>query len=146
MAYNSEVLRKRTRCNFPDIVRRSNDVYYGKKLATTAEPLILWYQLRNMGNFKLRVLSNEFCLDFIGQIIDEISHYSSLRHCLWPSKWRVRRSAKAKFIITNLSIWTAFRCWIQIVHPFDRSATNKRATAWFHVDSTVAKVGRIDSV
>ncbi len=34
---------------------------------------------------------NECCLDFIGQSIHEISHFSSVRHCLRPSKWRVRR-------------------------------------------------------
>ncbi len=72
---------------------QSNDVYYETKLATTAEPLILWYQSRNIKNCQLRALSNECCPDFIGQNIDEISHFSSLRHYLRSSKWHVGRSA-----------------------------------------------------
>ncbi len=71
----------------------SNDVFHGRKLATTAEPSILWHQLREMKSCRLRALSSECCLDFIGQSIDEISHYSSLRHCLPSSKWRVRQCA-----------------------------------------------------
>ncbi len=70
----------------------SNDLYYGTNLATTAEPFTLWHQLRDTKNCKLRALSNECCLDFIGRSIDEISHFSSVRRCLRPSKWRVRRS------------------------------------------------------
>ncbi len=46
---------------------------------------------------KSRALSNECCLDFIGQSIYEISHFASLRHCLRPSKWRVRRPAGRNF-------------------------------------------------
>ncbi len=42
-------------------------------------------------------------------------------------------------------IWSDFRCWILIVHSFDRSTTNKRATARFHVDFAIAKVGKTDS-
>ncbi len=72
---------------------KSNDVYYGTMLATTAETLVLWHQLRDMKTCKVRALSNECCLDFIGQIIDERSHFSLVRHCLRPSEWRVRRSA-----------------------------------------------------
>ncbi len=71
----------------------SNDVYYGTKLATTAEPSILWHQLRDIRNFKLRALSNECCFDFIGQSIYERSHFASLR----PSKWRVTRPAGRNF-------------------------------------------------
>ncbi len=62
-------------------------------MTTTAEPLIFWHQLRLTKNCKMRVLSNECCLDFIGHCIDEISPFSSLRHCLRPSKWRLRRFA-----------------------------------------------------
>ncbi len=47
----------------------SNDVYYGTDLATTAEPLIRWYQLRDIKKLKLQALSNECCIDFIGQSI-----------------------------------------------------------------------------
>ncbi len=43
----------------------SND-YYGTKLATTAEPLILWHELRDIKNCKLQAFSIECCLDFIG--------------------------------------------------------------------------------
>ncbi len=48
---------------------------------------VTWHE-----NCKLRAVSNEYCLDFIGPSIDEISHFSSLRHCLRLSKWRVWRS------------------------------------------------------
>ncbi len=70
---------------------QSNDVYYGTNLATTAESLIRWHQLRDKENCKLQVLSNECCLNFMEQIIDERNHFSSLGHCLRPSEWRVRR-------------------------------------------------------
>ncbi len=56
-----------------------------------AEPLIRWHPLWNTKSCKLRALSNECCLDFIGQRIYEISHFSSLRHCLRPSKWLVSK-------------------------------------------------------
>ncbi len=74
------------------LVAPSNDVYFGTKLATTAEPLIPWHQLRDIKNWKLRALSNKCCLDLIGQSICEVSHFSSLRHCLQPSKWHVIQS------------------------------------------------------
>ncbi len=45
-----------------------------------------------MKKFKLCALSTECCLEFIGQRIDAISHFSSLLHHLRPSKWRVRWS------------------------------------------------------
>ncbi len=48
-------------------------------------------------NCKLRALSNEYCLDFIGQSINEIIHLAPFRHCLRPSKWRVRRPAGRHF-------------------------------------------------
>ncbi len=48
-------------------------------------------------NCKLRALSNNCCLDFIGQNIDEICPFPSLRYCLRPSKWRVRRPAGRNF-------------------------------------------------
>ncbi len=73
------------------------------------ERRLLWNKLGNHGrtvdpmasvtrhkNCKLRALSNECCLDFIGQSIDEISHFSPLRHCLRPSKWHDSRPI-AKF-------------------------------------------------
>ncbi len=56
-------------------LRQPNDAYYGTNLATTAEPLILWYHLLSVKNCKLQVLSNECCFDFIGQSIDETNHY-----------------------------------------------------------------------
>ncbi len=127
---------------------RSNNVYYGTKLATTVEPLILSHQLRDVKNCKLRVLSNECCLNFKGQSIDGISQFSSLRHCLRPSKWCVRRSSGCNSRhIAKLRYPSEphFRCRIQIMHSFDRSAINKRTTAWFCVDSVIAKVGKIDS-
>ncbi len=68
-----------------------------RKLATMAEPLILWHQLRDMKNCKLRFLSNECCLDFKGQSIDEVSRFSLLRHCHWPSKGRIRQPAGRNF-------------------------------------------------
>ncbi len=49
-------------------------------------------QLRNMKNCKLQALSTECRFGFIGQGLDEINPFSSLRYCLWPSKWHVRRS------------------------------------------------------
>ncbi len=64
----------------------SHYTYYSTKLAGTAKPLILWNHLRDMKSWKLRVLSNERCLDFIGQSIDGVSPFSSLRHYLRPSK------------------------------------------------------------
>ncbi len=36
--------------------------------------------------------SDECFLGFIGQSIYEVSHFSSLSHCLRPSKWRAGRS------------------------------------------------------
>ncbi len=48
-------------------------------------------------NCKLRALSNEGCLDFIGQSIDQIIPLASFRHCLRPSKSRVRRPAGRNF-------------------------------------------------
>ncbi len=72
---------------------KPNDVYYVTKLATTTEPFVLWHHLRDITNLKMRVLSNECCLNSIGQYIDEISPFSSLRQCLRPSKWRDRRFA-----------------------------------------------------
>ncbi len=72
---------------------KSNDVYYGTKLATTAEPLILWHHICDVKNCKLRVLSNKCYLDFTGQSIDDVSKFLSLR----PSEWRVRRPARRNF-------------------------------------------------
>ncbi len=114
------------------------DVYYGTKWATTSEQLILWHQLHDIKNCKLRALSNEYCLDFIEQSIDEINHFSSLKYYPRHSKWRVIRSAGRNFwAIAKIFIWTSFWCWIQIMHSFYCSTTNKKATAWFHVDSAI---------
>ncbi len=49
-------------------------------------------QAHDMKNHKLRSLSNERCLQFIGHSIDEISHFSSFRHYLRPLELRVRRT------------------------------------------------------
>ncbi len=76
---------------------QSNDVYYRTKVPTTAKHLIRWQQLMDTKNCKLRALSNECCLDFIGQSINEIIHRALFRHCLQPSKWRVRRPAGRNF-------------------------------------------------
>ncbi len=59
-------------------------------------------------NWKLRALSNKCGHDFIGQSVDEISHFSLLRHCLRPSKWRVRRSTGRNF-----------RSIDKLKHPFE---------------------------
>ncbi len=75
----------------------SYDVYYRTKVPTTAKPSIQWQQLMDTKNCKLRVLSNECCLDFIRQSINEIIHLASFRHCLRPSKWRVGRPAGRNF-------------------------------------------------
>ncbi len=48
-------------------------------------------------NCKLRALSNECCLDFVGQSINEIIHLALFRHCLRPSKSRVARPAGRNF-------------------------------------------------
>ncbi len=56
--------------------------------------------------------------------------------------WRAQFSAYCQ---VELSIWTAFWCSIQIMHPFYRSATNERATVWFHVDSAFTKFVKIYS-
>ncbi len=71
----------------------SHDVYYRTILTTSIQPLIRWHQFCDIKNYKLRAVSNECCLGFIGQSFYEISHFTSLRYCLRPSKWRVRRPA-----------------------------------------------------
>ncbi len=48
-------------------------------------------------NCKLRALSNECCIDFIGQSIKEIIHLALFRHCLRTSKGRVRWPAGRNF-------------------------------------------------
>ncbi len=75
----------------------SNDVYYRTNLPTTAKPSIQWQQLMDTKNCKLRALSNECCFDFIGKSINEIIHLALFRHCLRPSKSRVRRPARRNF-------------------------------------------------
>ncbi len=48
-------------------------------------------------NCKLRALSNDCCLDFREQSINEISHLALFRHCLRTSKWLVRWPAGRNF-------------------------------------------------
>ncbi len=50
-----------------------------------------------MRHKKLRALSNERCLDFIGQSINELIHHALFRHCLRPSKPGVARPAGRNF-------------------------------------------------
>ncbi len=51
---------------------------------------------------------------FIGQRIDEISHFLSLRDYL-----TVCRAHFSTFYQIEIFTWTAFWCWIQIMHSFD---------------------------
>ncbi len=72
-------------------------------------------------NCKLQALSNECCLDFIGQSINEVIHLASFRHCLRLSKWRVRRPAGCNFRLNDKLRYSS-------EPPFD--AESKLYTYW----------------
>ncbi len=95
--WGDPVYKTLQQCFFSMDIRLSNYVHYRPKLTATAEPLIKWHNLNRIWNCKLWVLSNECSLDWIRQCINEINHFSALRHWFQHAKWRDRRAARCKY-------------------------------------------------
>ncbi len=126
----------------------SSDVYYRTKVPTTAKPSIRWQQL--MHTKKLQITSSfQWVLSRLHRTKNTRDNPPCIVQALPPALKMVCstacRAQCSTFWQVEIFIWTAFSCWIQIVHPFYRSATNKWATARFHVDSAIAAVGKTES-
>ncbi len=121
----------------------SNDVYYGKN----------WQPQPNRWSYDISYSTDKIANSF--QWVLSRLHRTKYRRdtplfiaqALPPAlKMACQTICRAQFSTycrVEISIWTAFWCWINIMHPFDRRTTNKRVTAWFYVDSAIAKIGKL---